>query len=101
MHFKDIFTGEGMRRGKVEDQAAIKQAAVGSAKIGTGRQSRGGHPTAKQPGRFIQSASGEADDADTTPPGRRGDGGDGFAGFSRTLRPWRRWPLFHHPRSSV
>src|SRR6185369_11036597 len=89
-------TGEGMRIGKIEQQAAVDGARVAGFEIGQGRVARLRRLAGQRKSKGQQIAARDADDADTTTAGSRGDGGDGV-GFHVTL--WRRWQPCRRLRS--
>jgi hypothetical protein len=95
LQFEDIFAGEGIGIGKVEQQATINGAAVGCLEIGQRGVTRFGCFAGQGKGNGQQIAARDPDDANTATTGGRGDGSYRFR-----LKPWRRWRPCHQIRSS-
>jgi hypothetical protein len=97
MQFEHVLTGEGIRRGKMQQDAGIDGAAIGGPEVAERGNARCGSPAAKGHGKFAEICAGDADD---TNAGATGSGRDGGNGIPAGLRPCCRWRLFRHFRSS-
>jgi hypothetical protein len=75
LQFEHIFAGEGMRGGKIQQQAAVDDHAVGRPEIASVARRALRSPAAQGFGEGQQARAGDANDADATATGSGRDGG--------------------------